>query len=329
MSLKSTVVGPYPRVGSKCGDSLRKEINKLYEGTGDAERVGSLKVDLTREVVQEMVSAGIEVPNYGLVDVHDELTWPLEHVAGIELRGMKKIFHTNTHYKEAVVTGEIRRKHSLLSDLYNTALQVTPNVKVEFPGPYTMARHSILGKGSPYKNLNELAEAYSRLYREELSKLKGFPFVQFNEPSVVSPGTKVENVRIMQDMYSNMLNGLNVSAAVWTFYGKCPSEVLEILFSLPVDVVGLDLVWDPGVADLIRNHSKEKGIGFGVIDSGDQGRIQMEDQERIVERLSSLRGHVNFDKSFISCNATLEHLPRDYAKRKAALIGEVTRRMNK
>jgi methionine synthase II (cobalamin-independent) len=117
MSLKSTVVGPYPRVGSKCGDLLRKEINKLYEGTGDAERVGSLKVDLTKEVVQEMVSAGIEVPNYGLIDVHDELTWPLEHVAGVELGGMKKIFHTNTHYKEAVVTGEIRRKHSLLSDL--------------------------------------------------------------------------------------------------------------------------------------------------------------------------------------------------------------------
>jgi methionine synthase II (cobalamin-independent) len=208
-------------------------------------------------------------------------------------------------------------------------LQVTPNVKVEFPGPYTMARQSILGKGSPYKNLNELVEAYSRLYREELSKLKGAPFVQFNEPSVVAPGTRVENVRIVQDMYSNMLNGLNVSAAVWTFYGKYPSEVLEILFSLPVDVVGLDLVWDPGVADLIRNHSKEKGIGFGVIDSGDQGRIQMENQEKIVERLSSLRGHVNFDKSFISCNATLEHLPRDYAKRKVALIGEVTRRMNK
>jgi methionine synthase II (cobalamin-independent) len=329
MSLKSTVVGPFPRVGSKCGDSLRREINKLYEGTGDEARARLLKVDLTKEVVQEMVSAGIELPNYGFIDVHDELSWPLEHVTGVELRGMKKIFHTNTHYKEAVITGEIRRRNSLLSDLYNTALEVTPNVKVEFPGPYTMAKHSILGKGSPYQNLNELAEAYSGLYREELSKMKGIPFVQFNEPSIIAPGAQVESVRMVRDLYSKMLDGLNIPAAVWTFYGKYSSEVLEILFSLPVDVIGLDLVWDAEAVNLIRNHSKEKGIGFGVIDSGDQGRIQMEDQERIVERLSSLKGHVDFEKSFLSCNATLEHLPRDYAKRKVTLIGEITRRMNK
>ena len=327
--MKSTVVGPYPRVGSKSGDSLRKELNKLYEGTGDKERVRAFGKDLTEEIVREMISASIEMPNYGLVDVHDELTWPLNHVHGVEFGGMKKIFHTNTHYKEAIVVDRINRKQSLLSDLYRAALEVHPAVKVEFPGPYTMAKHSVLGKGSPYGGLDELAEAYAKLFREELSTLKGVPLVQFNEPSVIAPGTEAEKVRMLPELYSSMLTGLDVPTAVWTFYGKYSPEVLEILLSLPVDVVGLDFVWDPEVATLLGKLSENRGIGIGMIDSGDQGRIQIEDSEKIVAKLSSLGDCVNLDESFLSCNASLEHLPRDYARKKVALIGEVTRRMNK
>ena len=327
--MKSTVVGPYPRVGSKSGDSLRKELNKLYEGTGDKERVRALGKDLTEEIVREMISAGIEMPNYGLVDVHDELTWPLEHVHGVEFGGMKKIFHTNTHYKEAIIVDKIKRKQSLLSDLYRAALEVHPTVKVEFPGPYTMAKHSVLGKGSPYTSLDELAEAYAKLFREELSTLKDAPLVQFNEPSAIAPGTGAEKIRMLPKLYSSMLSGLGLPTAVWTFYGKYSPETLKILLSLPVNVIGLDFVWDPEVATLLRKLSENRGIGIGVIDSGDQGRIHIEDSKNVLAKLSSLEGHVDLDKSFLSCNASLEHLPRDYARKKVALIGEVTRRMNK
>jgi methionine synthase II (cobalamin-independent) len=126
-----------------------------------------------------------------------------------------------------------------------------------------------------------------------------------------------------------MLSGLDVPTAVWTFYGKYSPEVLEILLSLPVNVVGLDFVWDPEVATLLRKMSKSRGIGIGMIDSGDQGRIQIEESQKVLAKLSSMEGYVDLDKSFLSCNASLEHLPRDYARKKVALIGEVTRRMNK
>lgn len=327
--LKSTLVGPYPRVGSECGDKLRKELNRLYEGNGDPELVRSLRKDLTGEVVREMVAAGISQPNSGLIDVHDELTWPLEYADGVRFGGMKKIFHTNVHYRQALVDSEVRRKRPLVGDLYEAALEVHPAVKVEFPGPFTMAKHSVLGKGSPYSDLNDLAEAYARLFREELSTLKNAPLVQFNEPSMTAPGAKIEDIGIVPELYSRMLSGFDLPVAVWTFYGKYSPETLETLLSLPVDVVGLDFAWDTELDALLRKRLPcDKGIGIGMIDSGDRGYIQFEDPTRVMERLSKLRGYVDFEKSFLSCNATLEHLPRDYARRKAALIGEIARRIS-
>jgi len=326
--MKATLVGPYPRIGSECGDKLRKELNRSYEGSDNAELVQSLMKDLTREVVKEMVSVGIDLPNCGLINVHDELTWPLEHADGVEFGGMKKIFHTNTHFREAIVNDKIRRKESLLGDLFGTALEVHPTVKVEFPGPYTMAKHSVLGKDSPYRSLEDLAEAYAKLFREELSELKGVSLVQFNEPSIIAVGTRSENRSMVPELYRKMLNGLNLPVALWTFYGKYSRELVDMLLSLPVDVIGFDFVWDPNIDDLLSKTSHGKGIGIGLIDSGDRGYVQFEALDQILDRLAKLKGHVNLDESFLSSNATLEHLPRDHARRKAALIGEATRRIN-
>jgi len=76
--------------------------------------IQQLKENLTREVVRKMVSTGIDLPNSRLVDVHDELTWPLENADGVKFGGIKKIFHTNTHYKEVLVNDEtVRRNHFL------------------------------------------------------------------------------------------------------------------------------------------------------------------------------------------------------------------------
>lgn len=327
--MKSTIVGPYTRVGSDVGDTLRKELNKFYIGKGDQHFIQSLKKNLTLEVMQEMVSTGIQLPNTGLIDVHDEITWPLESADGVDLtRGMKKIFHTNTHYREAVVNGEVLRKAPIVNGLYHIASQHYPQVKVELPGPYTMAQHSVLGEKSPYRNLAQLVWAYARMYREELAGLKNVSLVQFNEPSVIAFGREHPNTDILPDVYAMMLKGSGIRAAVWTYYGKYDARTLDILLKLPVDVIGLDFVWDQDVDALLKKRVTDKGIGIGVIDSGDQGFIRPEDQEVILRKLKGLEGYLDFDKVLVSSNATLEHLPRDYARQKLALIGEIARRMS-
>ncbi len=326
--MQSTIVGPYPRVGSEVGNELRRELNNIYRGSGSVQLVQRLMENLTREVVQEMVSAGIDLPNYGLVDVHDELTWPLESVEGVQFGGMKKVFHTNTHYREVIVNGEIVKRRPIVNDLCRIALEVHPEVKVELPGPYTMAKHSVFGKKSPYKTFAELARKYATLYREELSGLKDVPLVQFNEPSIIAYGRLHDDAAIVPELYEMMVSDLKLQTAVWTFYGRYTPEVLDMLLSLPVDIVGLDFVWDPDVETLVKKKCPDKGIGIGLIDSGDRGYTGLEEQDSVMSRLRSLEGYVDFQRAILSSNATLEHLPRDNAKQKIALIADITDRMN-
>lgn len=324
--MKSTVVGPYPRVGSEYGNRLRGELNR---NPIDSALVRQLERDLTLEVVNEMVSSGIHLPNTGLVSVHDEITWPLEYVDGVDLSsGMKKVFHTNTHRKQAVVKGEVIRKAPIIDALFEIVSQQYPQVKVELSGPYTMAQHSVLGEKSPYKTLAEVALAYARVYREELARLKTVPLVQFNEPSAIAFGREHPNVAMLPELYAMMLEGLDVNVAVWTFYGKYSPDTLDLLLSLPVNVVGLDFVWDRDVDTLLKRKPVDKGIGIGLVDSGDSGNIRVENPNDLLRRLKGLEGYLDFDRALLSSNATLEHLPRDYARRKLALIGEITRRMN-
>lgn len=322
--MKSTVVGPYPRVGSEYGSRLRKELNRFYRGEGDEKLIGQLKEDLTREVLQEMVSAGIDLPHYGLTDVHDELTWPLE-VEGIDFGGMKKTFHTNIHYREAVVNGEVKRLKRIVSPLHDVAAREHPNTKIEVPGPYTMAKHSVLDEDAPYKNLKNLAIDYAILLSTELSEFEDVPLIQFDEPSIIAYGKDHGDMGIVPELYQEMLRNVKVPTAVWTFYGFYSPDSLKPLFSLPVDVVGLDFVWDPNVADLLQVLPYDKGIGIGIIDSGDRGYIGLENKDEVIEKVRKLKGLMDLDKSYISNNAALEHLPRDVARQKLVLIGEIAR----
>ncbi len=345
--MQSTILGPYPRVGTEAGKRLRSAVNRYYRGEIGPEGLLPLQVALTEEIAGKMVSAGITLPHYGMVDVHDELTWPLESVNGIRFGGMKKIFHTNTHYREPVVEDEISRKGRFLSTLHEAAQEALKDkggdslMKVEFPGPYTMAKHSVLGEGAPYNDVEGLAMAYAALLSEELSELQGDPSIstfQFNEPSIIAYERDHTGAGMVREVYQEMLRNLDPrkSKAVWTFYGKYTPESLELLFSLPVDVVGLDLVWDPygaagvsgneeEITKFLRDNPQDKGIGIGIINSGDSGFMVNESTGAITERLRALGGYVDLGRSIITSNATLEHLPEEVAEGKLGLICEVAR----
>lgn len=315
--MRTTIVGPYPRIGSNAGDILRQRINDSYLRKSSIGEVQRLQRNLTHEVLGELVGAGIDIPNTGLVDVHDELTWPLEYANGIEFGGMKKIFHTNTHYREAKVVGEISPR-TKPTELYEEARKNFPQIKLELPGPYTLAQHSVLTENSPYKNLNDLIHAYVDLLRSWISRVSA-PLIQFNEPSLIQG----EFPHQLRNVYERLVDGIQFPIAVWTFYGKYSSELLSELFSLPVDIIGLDCVWDTELDQHLRRQKPDKGIGFGIVDSGDRGYIVLEDPQQIVERLKRLEGYVDFNRSLVSSNATLEHLPREVARKKLQIISEV------
>ena len=326
--MRATINGPYPRVGSELGDKLRKAIGKKERPLV----IQKLKEDLTTEIVRELLAAGIDLPNYGFIDVNDELSWPLEDVEGITFGGMKKTFHTNIHHKEIcaltwhkeiIVTGKLHDK-PLINELYSLAVTKSPQgTKLELPGPYTLACHTVIGAKSPYRTIEELAHAYADFYRTTLCSERTAPLIQFNEPSITAHAREHPHLEMLPELYGKLLDCINLPTAIWTYYGSCDEKTLDILLATPVDVIGLDFVWDPTVAERIKKKQTTKGIGFGIIDSGDTQWIGQDDEEAIITTIKDIGNYVDLQRCLITPNATLEHLPRDYAQQRIKLAGQI------
>lgn len=332
--MQTTIIGPYPRVGSESADALREERNKYFHGKGNPAVIDALRKQLTQEILHEIDTA-IDLPNYGFVDIHDELDWVPELFEGTRFGGMKKIFHTNRHYRETIVTGELREK-PYCPELYAEAVRTVDKVKVELPGPYTLACHSTLTENAPYANLEELTKAYARALRTIITAFSlahfnparsthtKIPLLQFNEPSLIAYKRTQPIPKDLPNIYAEMIDGFNdIPTAVWTFYGKYTQENLDSLFSLPVGTIGLDLVWDPSIVDWIKTKQPHTSLGLGIIDSGDRADIYLEDKRKVIDNINQLRGRIDLDKTYIAPNATLRHLPRDYAQAKIKLLGEI------
>jgi methionine synthase II (cobalamin-independent) len=342
--VKTTLNGPYPRIGSEIGDKLRREINRYERGKADYSSVQALQKALTSEVVEEAIAGGIDVPNYGLIDVHDDMTWPLfDYLPALKLKtnatpsGMKKRFHTNSHYIPFLVDARLEPSHTgiLASDLYfETREKFGEVAKLECLGPFSLARKCILGPNAPYGGRVELAKDIARLYNEQIrwaaEKLPGgLPVLQLDEPSLTSKAEgwkdpkRDEEAEGLSEIYKDLLRGIGSKTIVSTFYGETTDRQLEILNELPVDAIGLDFVW--GGEDLfhkVRALEPSKGIGFGIVDNGagEDNRLDYEDPRIIANTICGLHDRVDLGKSYISLNAETEQLPRSSAIRKIGII---------
>lgn len=326
--MRTTINGPYTRIGSELTQKLRDETNAFYNGQSHPAIIQHLQNDVTKELVRELVTAGIDLPNDALVYANDELSWPLENVEGISFGGMHKTFHTNIIHRDITCTGKIEPKH-FVNALHATATAENPHgVKLELPGPYTLACHTELGKHAPYKNIEELAHAYAEFYRGVLLSRKKEDFVQFNEPSIIAHEREHPQLEIIPELYYDMLHEINAHTAVWTSSGHYTRQTIDILFSLPVDTVGFDFVWDPNVETLLKKISTDKNIGFGIVDSGDTGWCGADDKNAIVKTLRSFAGYTYLSKALVAPNATLEHLPRAYAQQKIKLLRQIADEVN-
>jgi methionine synthase II (cobalamin-independent) len=335
--MRSTVVGPYPRVGSYIGNILRDETNKLYGNQNNFPLVEKLREYLTAEVVAEQLAAGIDVPNCGFIDVHDERTWPTESL-NVEEIGMKKIDHTNTHYKERAVRKKLRALGPVVGDSYLSARNLSTDVKLELPGPYALAKHSVIEDGS-YRDSIDLAFAYADVYKEELDRLgpKDASLIWFDEPTIVAKAADPDGTKLLGELYQlpelyrHLVRRIDpdIPVALCTYYGPCTPEKYDILRGLQVDVLCLDFVWGKGTADLLREYGDKTPVGIGIVDSGDRAIRRFEDPAKIAERVSALADVVDLENSFISPNATLAHLDRDDARRKIAIVAEAAKIVRK
>lgn len=317
----TTVSGSYPKVPNRPRPArLRNALNKLDRGQISAEEVDALKDEVTVEVIEEQVNAGLDVITDGGIRWDDEVTYFARGLQGVTLNGLFRYFDTNTYYRQPVIKGPVAwEKAATVRDYEFAAASSSRPVKAILPAPYSLARLSIDEHyGERFESLvMDLATAVNAEARALAAA--GAPVIQLNDPVLTK---RKEDVGLAARATAQAFADVSSRKQVNYYYGDVDG-ILGALCELPVDTIGLDFVMGPANFKTLESVQPEKTICAGIVDARN---TRMESEDELSERIGRLAQTIPSERLEISPNMGLEFLPRERALEKLQRMVAVARR---
>jgi 5-methyltetrahydropteroyltriglutamate--homocysteine methyltransferase len=316
----TTVVGNYPKIPNRPHPArLRNAINRFDRGEISAEELRAVEDDVTREVIDEQVGAGVDLITDGQIRWEDDQTYVARRLSGVSINGLIRFFDSNTYFREPVVEGPLAWTGPITVADYHFAAEYSPRpVKAVLPGPYTLAR---LSRDEHYHSLEKCVMAYAGALNREAMALQeaGAAFIQFNEPAIVRHKT---DLPLFQRAIERTLEGVSAERALYLYFGDVDGLYPQVL-DLPIDVLGLDFVTGAHNLEVLKTAPFTKTLGVGLVDARN---TKVEGVEQIVEGLRRVREIVSLDRVHLSPSCGLEFLPREVAQAKLARMVKGARR---
>ena len=275
--------------------------------------------DVTREVIDEQVEAGLDLITDGQIRWEDEQTYVARLLRGVSINGLIRFFDSNTYFREPVVEGPLAWTGPITVADFRFATEYSPRpVKAVLPGPYTLAR---LSRDVHYRSLEKCVMAYAEALNQEALALQeaGAAFIQLNEPAIVKHKT---DLPLFLRAIERTLEGVTGERALYVYFGDVDGLYPQVL-NLPIDVLGLDFVAGARNPEVLKTAPFTKTLGLGLIDARN---TKMESVEQVVEGLRRVQEIVSLDRVRLSPSCGLEFLPREVAQAKLARMVEGARR---
>jgi 5-methyltetrahydropteroyltriglutamate--homocysteine methyltransferase len=317
--MQATVVGNFPKIGDSFEkQKLRRAIEAYQQGKLSEDELKKIEDEITKEVIQIQVDAGIQLITDGQIRWQDPITWIARKLKGIVIGGLIRFFDNNVYYRQPIVESAIGWEEPILVEDYKFARLNTPKhvkVKAVLPGPYTLAR---LSKNNHYGRFEDLVYDYARVLAKEAKALEeaGADFIQFDEPSLCQHPENFQMTAKALEVCTTPL--LHATVAVYFYFGNT-SRLYSVLSSLPAQVLGLDLVSDPETAKLVQEKPFKKDLALGLVDARNTKMEKLEDLERFLKSCEK-----NWDKiKYINPSCGLEFLPYNTAVEKLNLVGDL------
>ena len=313
--MKLTAVGNYPKIAEGPeGQRLRRAIARSDRGEITPEDLARVEDDVTREVIEEQVAAGLDIVTDGMVRWDDGQTYIARNLEGFEATGLLRYFDTNTYYRQPVATGPIRWKGPITVADYRFASGCTSlPVKAVITGPYTLAK---LSRSNHHRDLAHLATDLADALRQEVLALEseGMPLLQVDEPAIVR---NKEDWALFREVMGRFTQGLKIERLLYTWFGDATG--LEGFFDLPFHGFGLDFVMGPGNFGLLDRFPGDKILGLGIMDARN---VRLETVEQISNTIMETSQRVSLDRIHLNPSCGLDYLPRETAIAKLRRMAE-------
>ena len=313
--MKLTAVGNYPKIGEgPGGQKLRRAIARSDRGEISTEDLARVEDEVTREVIEEQSSAGLDMVTDGMIRWDDGQTYIARQLEGFEATGLLRYFDTNTYYRQPVAKGPVGWSGPITVDDYRFATNCTSlPVKAIITGPYTLAK---LSRSEHHGDLAHLAFELADAMRQEALALEGegAPLLQVDEPAIVK---NKEDWSLFQQVMGRFTRELKVERMLYTWFGDVSG--LEGFFGMDFDGFGLDFVMGPANFDLLDGFPEEKTLGLGIMDARN---VRMETVEHISSTVMDVASRVSLDRVHLTPSCGLDYLPRETAKAKLRRMAE-------
>ena len=320
-----TTIGSYPRPPHEGGDfRLRKTLNALDRGEATAGDVAGAEDDLTREILGEQATAGVDLVTDGQVRWVDSLSHIADALEGCVSSGLLRYFDTNVYFRQPVVKGPVGRTSPIVLDEFRfAAANSTVPVKAVLTGPYTLAA---LALDEHYGDRRVLARDLAAALNAEARDLAaaGATVIQFDEPSLARvPGSPPGDLSVLAGIADSLLAGVDVTTVIATYFGDV-APLGQAFFELPFDVFGLDFVAGPANVDVLKDLPAGKGVQAGIADARET-RLEPADELATTARklADAVEGEV-----WIAPSCGLEFLPREAALAKLERLAEAKERLS-
>jgi 5-methyltetrahydropteroyltriglutamate--homocysteine methyltransferase len=319
--MQTTVVGNYPKIPNRPSPArYRNAINKRDRGDITNEELAQVGNEVTIEVIQEQIDAGVDIVTDGQIRWDDDQTYCARNFKGVKVGGLQRYLDTNTYFRETEIAGDVSFQASVLAADWRFAQENSSRpVKAIVPGPYTLAAHSL---DKHYNNREKLALAFAEALRGEIDALiaAGCGNVQVNDPVIVF---NKDDYGIFQQAITRLLDGVHgAEIGLYTWFSDCRG-ILGPMQKLPVDVIGLDLVWGKANWEALAEVKFEKKLGAGIVDA--RG-TRLETAAEVTERIERLAQHMDGDRIYVNPSSGLEYLPRETAFEKLKIMVEGARK---
>ena len=310
------MVGNYPKISPDArAPSLRTAISRYDEGRITLDELKRVEEEVTQEVIQDQIDAGLDMVTDGLIRWDDGQTYLARGISGYTINGLIRYFDTNTYYRHPIPAQRLESNgHISVKDYEFAVANSERPVKAVITGPYTMGRLSQLGC---YEDLRSLVMDLASILNRELRALQeaGAPVIQLDEPSILK---HKEDVDLFSEAIECAVDGITATKALYTYFGDA-TGIHRRLFDLPVDLVGLDFVMGPANYDLVADLPSDKMLGCGIVDARN---TKPETAEEIAGAIRRLTAAVPMDRLHINPSCGLDYLPRRNAREKLVRLVE-------
>ncbi len=311
MELLIASAGSYPRIGDRPEQQKHRQAHARWErGELSDEEFERVQAEVTREVIEEQVRAGLDRVTDGQIRWYDPISHFTRKLQGCEINGLLRFFDTNFYFRQPVVVGDVKWKEPIVKDEFMFAKEVSSApLKPVITGPYTMAKYSI---DRHYDDLRGLALDYAKALSNEVRELDeaGAEEIQVDEPAILKNSDDFE---ILDDAIFELIKPRkDARIALYTYFGDA-APLYGKLARLPVDVLGLDFTYSPGLPEKIARLGCKKDLGLGLID-GRNTRI--EGELEVLDVLERIVPNVGSERVYLNPSCGLGYLPREVAFRK-------------